>query len=156
MKIREAGPADIESMVRLSESFRVSLSGYSPMFWRKAENSFETQVAFFRALLPLEATLALVAERNSELAGFIIGRLQEAPPVYAPGGPVCLLDDFCVAAEADWATVAPNLLEAVEHAARTRGAVLSVVICPHLGLAKRQFLQERGFEIASEWHVRAL
>ena len=51
---------------------------------------------------------------------------------------------------------AAALLEAVEANARERGAVLSVVICPHLAAEKRSFLAERGFEVTSEWHVRNL
>ena len=156
MKIRDAEPSDVESMVRLSETFRASLSTFSPIFWRKAENSFESQEAFFRTLLSLEDTVMIVAERNSELAGFVIGRLQESPPVYAPGGPVCLVDDFCMASEAEWSTIAPQLLEAVEQRARAHGAVLSVVICPHRGSAKRRFLEEHNFEVASAWHIRSL
>ena len=156
MKIRDADLSDVESMVRLSETFRKSLTNYSPVFWRKAESSFESQSGFFRSLLPLEDTVVLIAERDSELAGFIIGRLQKAPPVYAPGGPVCLIDDFCMASEAEWSTVASELLKAVEQWARSRGAVLSVVICPNRGVAKRRFLDERGFDVTSSWHIRGL
>ena len=143
-------------MVRLSEIFRKSLSTFSPILWRMAEGSFESQAAFFRRLLSFEDTIAIVAERDSELEGFVIGRLQEAPPVYDPGGPVLLIDDFCVASEAEWPTVAPQLLEAVEQRARSQGAVLSVVICPRRGAAKRRFLDEQGFDVTSEWHIRAL
>ena len=88
--------------------------------------------------------------------GIRIGRLQEAPPVFAPGGPVCLIDDFCVASDSEWASVGSELLEAIEAKARGRGAILSVVICPHRGAVKRSFLRERHFEITAEWHVRDL
>lgn len=156
MKIREGRLSDVEEMVRLSEAFRESLAAYSPTFWRKAEDSFERQAAFFRALIPLEDTFVLVAEDKSEMVGFIIGRLQEAPPVYAPGGPVCLIDDFCVASDAEWSTVGSPLLAEVEQWARRQGAVLSVVICPERGDAKRGFLAEERFEPTSGWHVRDL
>jgi GNAT superfamily N-acetyltransferase len=156
MRIRQAELSDIESMVRLSEAFRMSLTSYSPIFWRKAEASSERQATWFRVLVPLEDTIALVAEIDSELRGFIIGRLQEAPPVYEPGGPICLVDDFCVTSDSEWAIVGSKLLEAVEREARARGAVLAVVICPHLARAKGGFLAERGFEVTAEWHVRGL
>ena len=156
MKIRDAESSDVESMVRLSETFRKSLSTYSPIFWRMAEDSFKNQTSFFSSLLSLEGTIVIVAERDSELAGFIIGRLQEAPPVYDPGGPVFLIDDFCIDADAEWRTVAPQLLEAVEQRARALGAVLSVVICPRRGAAKRRFLDDLGFEATSAWHIRGL
>ncbi len=60
-------------MVRLSEAFRTSLTAYSPTFWRKADGSFESQVAWFRILLPLEDTVALVAEGPAELRGMPSG-----------------------------------------------------------------------------------
>lgn len=156
MEIREAALSDVESMVRLSESFRTLLSTYSPTFWRKAHDAFQRQVTWFEVLVPLDDTIALVAEESSGLRGFAIGRLQEAPPVYAPGGPVCLIDDFCVAVESEWRSVGSELLEAVQEQARSRGAVLSIVVCPHLGKAKREFLLERGYEVTTEWHVRGL
>ena len=87
MKIRDAELSDVDSMVRLSDVFRAALATWSPTFWRKADGSFESQVAFFRILLPLDDTLALVADGDSGLQGFIVGRLQHAPPVYAPGAP---------------------------------------------------------------------
>lgn len=154
MRIRAAEIADVESMVRLSERFRIALSAHSPTFWRKADDSFDKQVAWFRVLLPLQDIIALVAESDSEIRGFVIGRLENAPPIYAPGGPVCLIDDFCVASDAEWASVGSELLGAVEGDARRRGAVLSVVICPRRGAAKRNFLREKGFEITTEWHIR--
>jgi GNAT superfamily N-acetyltransferase len=156
MKIRSAELADVEAMVRLSEAFRTSLATYSPTFWRKSAGSFESQVAWFRILLPLDDTIALVAEGASDLRGFIIGRLQEAPPVYAPPGPILLIDDFCTASDADWLPVGSKLLDAVEQKARAHGAVLSVVVCPNLAHAKRGLLSERGFEVTAEWHVRSL
>jgi GNAT superfamily N-acetyltransferase len=154
--IREARLPDIEAMVRLSESFRESLTDYSPVFWRKAEESFARQAAYFRVLLPLDDTVAMLAEQAGEVRGFVIGRLQPPPPVYAPGGPVCLIDDFCLISDAEWPTTGFELLSAVEAWAKARGAVLSVVICPHLGVAKRDFLRSRGFQVTSEWHIRDL
>lgn len=156
MKIRVAELEDIAAMVRLSEAFRATLSGYSPTFWRPAADAATKQAAWFEMLLPLADHLVFVADTDGELRGFIIGRLQEAPPVYAPGGSICLVDDFCVAADAEWASVGNGLLDAVESAARSRGAMLSVVICPRLASAKRGMLGERGCDVATEWHVRSL
>ena len=79
-----------------------------------------------------------------------------APPVYAPPGPISLIDDFCVVHDDAWGTVGHALLDGIERAAKDRGAVLSVVICPHQGGAKRAFLGRLGFEPTSEWHVRSI
>ncbi len=93
-------------------------------------------------------------EAGGAIDAFIIGRMTPAPPVYAPGGPVCLVDDFCVSADVDWPQAGRALLDASEALAREQGAVLSVVVCPHLGGAKREFLASLGFAPTSEWHVR--
>ncbi len=156
MKIRVAEASDVELMVRLSEVFRESLTTYSPIFWRMADDSLEKQSAWFRILLASPSVIALVAEADSSLSGFLIASVQQAPPVYAPGGPVCQIDDYCIAPDAQWSGVGSELLEAVEAKARDRGAVLSVVICPHLAAEKRGFLAKRGFEVTAEWHVRKL
>ena len=156
MGVRDAVVADIEPMVRLSEEFRSRLATYSPTFWRKAEGSFEKHTAWLSMLLPLDDTIAMVYDHRNLLRGFAIARLTAAPPIFAPGGPVCLVDDFCVAQEADWPTVGLALLAAVEARAQSRGAPLSVVICAHLDARKREFLAARGFAPTSEWHVRTL
>jgi GNAT superfamily N-acetyltransferase len=156
MKIREAKLEDVEAMVGLSEAFRTTLAGYNPVFWPKAEDSAEKQAIWFRILVPLDDVLALVADEDGGLRGFVIGRLQQAPPVYATDGPACLIDDFCVASDGEWPSVGGELLAEIERRARERGAGVSVVICPHLGAAKRAFLAERGFAVTTEWHVHDL
>ncbi len=156
MRIRPAQPEDIAAMVGLSDRFRKALSGYSSVFWRMADDATDKQTAWFQILLSSPNAITLVAEAEAELGGFVIANMQAAPPVYAPGGPVCLIDDFCIAADAKWSAAGSELLAAVEAEARNRGAVVSIVICPHLAAAKRDFLAERGFAVAAEWHVRDL
>ena len=157
MSVRAAADADVEAMVALSEQFRARLQTLSPVFWRKAADSAEKHAVWFRILLTADGTFALVHDGADAIDGFIIGRMTPAPPVYAPGGPICLVDDFCVSEDdGDWTHTGRALLEATEGLARERGAVLSVVVCPHLGGAKREFLASLGFAPTSEWHVRAL
>ncbi|MBI1817473.1 MAG: N-acetyltransferase [Deltaproteobacteria bacterium] len=156
MAIRDATPADIEAMVTLSEAFRQRLTTYSPTFWRKAEDSFARQVTWFEILLGLDDTIALVDDEEGSLRGFVIGRLTPAPPVYAPGGPGCLIDDFCVTSEDDWPTVGRALLAEIEARSKQRGAGACIVICAHLDARKRAFLAQRDFAVTAEWHVRTL
>lgn len=146
----------MDAMVRLSEAFRAHLATLSPTFWRKADDSAQKQAAFLRILLPLRETLAFVAADEHQVIGFAIARITPAPPVYAPGGPVCLIDDFCVADDGSWRTVGGALVDAIESTAREQDAVLTVVVCPSAGGAKRDFLAARGFTPTSEWHVREL
>jgi GNAT superfamily N-acetyltransferase len=100
--------------------------------------------------------ITLVAQTGNGLAGFIIGALTTAPPVYNLGGPVCIVDDFAVAPPEEWQVVGSALLAAMAQEAQTRGAVLIVVVCAQRDQAKRALLQETGCAMASEWHVRTL
>jgi len=156
MSIRLALDADVEQMVKMSEAFRKRLATYSPVFWRPAAESAEKQAVWLKLLVGLADTVAMVEERDGRVTGFIIGRFTPAPPVYAPGNAICLVDDFCVEPETAWATTGTALLAAVEAEAKQRGAPLSVVICAHLDAAKRDFLAAHGFVTTSEWHVRSL
>jgi hypothetical protein len=156
MDIRFAIEGDIPSMVAMAEAKRVEYEGYSPLFWRKAPDSSSKQEQYFQSLLKSTDIIALVAQRGEHLAGFIVGALATAPPVYNPGGPVCIVDDFTVVTPEEWPIVGAALLTAVEHEARTRGAVLVVAVCAQRDHAKRALLQDAGLSTASEWYVRLL
>ena len=49
----------------------------------------EKQTPFFEHLIRQDTSLVFVAEQDGRISAFINGRL--TPPVYAPGGPVCLI-----------------------------------------------------------------
>ncbi len=70
-----------------------------------------------------------------------------APPVYDPGGPVCLIED--------WQGNEALLAEA-EQAAAARGAVLARVICAHDDWRRAELLVRRGYTVASEWYTTQL
>ena len=154
MNIRRATEADIPRMVAISEVKRVEYEGYSPVFWRKAPDSSPKQELFFQRLLTGTDVIALVAETDASLLGFVIGAVTTAPPVYNPGGPVCIVDYFAVANPTEWGSVGAALLAAVEHEAKARGAMLSVVVCAQRDQAKRAMLREAGLAVASEWYVK--
>jgi hypothetical protein len=156
MNIRAAREADISSMVAIAETKRIEYEGYSPVFWRKTPDSSPKQEVFFQHLLTRTDVIALVAEAGNTLSGFIISAITPAPPVYNPGGPVCIVDDFGVANPQEWDSVGAALLAAVEREAKARGAVLSVVVCAQRDQAKRAMLQQAGLAVASEWHVKPL
>jgi GNAT superfamily N-acetyltransferase len=156
MPVRDAHDADLDAMLRLSAAARRQLAQHSPVFWRTAEDADARQRAWFQFLLGQPETIALVHADAGPIDGFALARLTAAPPVFAPGGPVSVLDDFGVADVADWRVVAGALLDAVETRARERGAPLSVVVCAHLDTDKRALLAARGFALTSEWWVRPL
>ena len=113
-------------------------------------------MTFFRAQLDREHNIILVAETEGHVEGFVIASVISTPPVYDPGGPVCMADDFMVSAPELWQTVGQALLKEVTAQAKTRNAVLSVVVCGHLDEAMRSMLRESGSTLASEWYVHPL
>ena len=143
-------------MVELSDLKRTEYAEYSPVFWRKAEGASEQQAMFFKAQLEKENNIALVGKESGKVEGFVMASLTTAPPVYDPGGRVCVVDDFAVSAPEHWDTLGVALLTEVSSQAQARGAVLLVVVCGHLDLSQRAMLGATEFSIASEWHVRPI
>jgi GNAT superfamily N-acetyltransferase len=156
MDIRRAQSSDISGIVALSEEKRIEYQGYSPVFWRKAAHASSRQETYLHRLLDDDQIIALMAEEDGDMRGFILATITQAPPVYDPGGPVCIIDDFTVATAPEWETVGVALLQAVQEQAKGQGAVLSVVVCGHQDGPKRQMLQRAGLPIASEWYVNPL
>ncbi len=156
MSIRPATEKDVDRMVELSDLKRTEYAGYSPVFWHKAADANPLQVKFFHAQLSRDNNIILVAEENGQVKGFIIASIVNAPPVYDPGGSVCMIDDFTVSKPELWPTTGRALLQEATRQAKTRGAVLSVIVCPHLDEVKRSMLKENGSTIASEWYVHPL
>ena len=156
MHIRRAIEADIPRMVAIAETKRVAYEGYAPVFWRKAPDASPKHERYVQSLLTGTDVIAFVAQVGDSLAGFAIGALTTAPPVYNPGGPVCIVDDFAVASPEEWRVVGGALLAAMSHEAQARGAVLMVVVCAQRDQTKRALLQEAGCSVASEWHVKPL
>jgi hypothetical protein len=156
MPIRPATVTDVPSMIVLADAKRSEYAGYAPTFWRKAPDGAERQAPYFASLLERAEVIALVHEQVSGITGFVIASITTAPPVYDPGGPVCVIDDFTVATPDDWPSVGAVLLTAVRSQAQTQGATLAVVVCAHLDEPKRAMLRAAGFAVASEWYVNPL
>jgi GNAT superfamily N-acetyltransferase len=154
--IRRAVDTDIPDMVAIAAAKRIEYQGYSPVFWRKAPDASSRQEHYFQALLHDPNLIALIAAGEETLAGFVIGALTTAPPIYNSGGPVCLIDDFAVADPTHWPTIGAALFEAMQREAKGRGAVLIVVVCAQRDEAKRTLLRAVGLSVASEWHVGLL
>jgi GNAT superfamily N-acetyltransferase len=156
-QIRRARAEDVPAMVALSAEKRRLYATYQPIFWAVAPDADAQQLPFFEQLVRDERTTALVHETGGAVDGFVIARLVASPPVYAPGGLTCALDDFWVRDPAAWHSAGRALLEAAMAEGRARGAVQSVVVCGQRDVAKRAMLQQLGFGfgVASEWWVRA-
>jgi hypothetical protein len=83
-------------MVELAAIKRVQYQEYSPVFWRPAMGACEAQRAFFDKLVAFPDAICLVHEADGVVQGFIIATVVSPPPVYDPGGKVCMIDDFVV------------------------------------------------------------
>lgn len=156
VKTRAAIPGDLDPMLRLAQNQRSQYATHQPIFWRPAADALERQRPYFAELIADEQVITIVAEDDRGLCGFAIATLVQAPPVYDPGGPTCLVDDFTVDDAERWPSVGVELLRAVRNAARQRGAAQVVVVCGYLDRAKRRTLEDCGLSIASEWWVSAL
>jgi GNAT superfamily N-acetyltransferase len=156
MLVRPASTQDLAQMVALSERKRIDYQPHSPLFWRKAEHSAQAQAGFFAHLLQQPDWLLLVHEQHGQLDGAIIGRLIQAPPVYDPGGKICLIDDFVVADPASWDSVGVALHRALQRCAAQAGAVATVTVCGAHDAPKRAALSGLGAHLASEWYVHTI
>src|SRR5262249_54327195 len=145
--IRRAVETDIPGMVAIAEAKRIEYQGYAPVFWRKAPDASSRHEHYLQPLLHSPDVIALAAETEEGLVGCGIGALTRAPPVYNPGGPVCLIDDFVVAHLAHWPAIGTALFEVMQREARARGAVLIVVICAQRDHAKRTLLRGVGLSV---------
>ncbi len=154
--IRPATSADVSSMIALSDQKRSSYEQAQPQFWRRAEKANEEQAKWFEWLLSKNIHIFLVAEMNHQIVGFIMGELKSAPEVYDPRGLTLMIDDFCVESPELWSTAGGQLLCELQHQAKKRGAVQTLVVCGHHDEPKRQFLKREGLMLTSEWYVKEI
>ncbi len=154
--IRAATGEDVEAILRLADDRRRLYATYQPVFWRAADDAIARHRPHLSALVADETVITPVAVADQAVAGFAIGRLVPAPPVYDPGGVSCFVDDFAVADPADWLTVGVDLLRAVCRGARKQGAAQIVVVTGQLDEPKRAALAAGGLSVASEWWVAEL
>src|SRR5215467_7811866 len=149
--VRAATAADVPTMVALSEKERTERERFEPEFFRKAEHGATAQEAYFKWQLAQPNVIAVVHEAESGIDGFAIASLITAPPVYKPGGPTALIDDFTVAHPQSWASIGRWLFERLKSEAGKRGPVGMVSICAHKDELKRGFLASLGLRVVSEW-----
>ena len=113
MEIRRAIAADIPHMVAIGETKRIEYEGYSPGFWRKAADASPRQEQYVQTRLTDPNVIVLVAQGQEHLRGCMRGALPTAPPVYNPGGPGWIVDDFAGAPPEEWRTVGAVALPAL-------------------------------------------
>ena len=155
--IRKATLEDVPEIARLSSLKRKQYEQYQPVFHKEAEGALEKQSLFLKDNITKDHLMVLVHdEAGKKINGFIIGAIVNAPPVYNPGGKVCLVDDFMVEDPSLWATVGVLLLNQVVELGKEKGAVLANVVCGPMDQPKREMLDKFGFDVATEWHVKSI
>lgn len=150
--VRCAVVADVEEMAAMAAARRNQYARYQPVFWRPAPNADEVQRPYLTKLVSDLDVITLVSEESGTFTGFLIATIGTAPPVYAPGGLTCSIDDFAVIS-GRWATTGVRLLTSAIERGRERGAIQTVVVTAHLDEAKREALRTCGLSIASEWWI---
>jgi GNAT superfamily N-acetyltransferase len=155
LTIRAAASEDVPGCATMVETARVRLEGFEPRLWRRAAGAAAATQAFFARLIDDPQALFLVAMDKSALVGFLIARVQPAPPVYDPGGPTALIDDFCVAAPARWADVGARLLTEARTRLKVRGIAQIIVVSPEREAGKMAMLKASGLSLASTWWTAA-
>ncbi len=156
--IRVATQDDVDVIADLIQEKRLQYETYQPIFWRVAPSARGNHLGFLAKVLANERTITLVWEETpGTVDWFIIPNIIAAPPVYEPGGPTCMVDDYWVRGGERWETIGRALLDAVCARARSEfGAAQVLVVCGHKDTAKRTVLRGQGLEIASEWYVKGL
>jgi GNAT superfamily N-acetyltransferase len=120
-------------MVRLAQCRRGFLEQLAPLFWRRSKGAVAWTRRYFRFLLLTGRATLLVAVQEGQVIGMACARKVAVPPVYDPGGPTILVDDFAVADQALWEDVGGALLHAVFKAARSNSTAAQVIVVAPVG-----------------------
>lgn len=153
MTIRPSRPEDLDAILELLDAKRVTYAKWQPVFHRPADGAKEMQRPFIGSLFTHPEFICLTAEAAGTVTGFLQGRITKAPPVYDPGGPVLMIDDFVVSDPALWPGAGRALVDEAKRLAASRGAVLINVVCGPRDDPKRRVLIDAGLTVASEWFV---
>ena len=148
--MRKANSCDVVACVDLVEARRLRYEEYEPQFWRRAVGSRDTTIEWFSKLFGDVDTLSLIATEESTVVGFLIARDVPVPPVYSPGGPTALIEDFCVL-EGRWSDVGSSLLLQTKEELRILGCAQIVVVGAHKDTEKTSFLESANLSLASTW-----
>lgn len=156
VNIRSASAADVQAMAQLMVEKRKQLEMFEPVMWRPSDAAPQMTPPFFTHQIAQPNVVARVAESGGRFVGFVIGNIQDAPPVFAPGGKTVLIDDFVVVdgPEADEAGSA--LLDAVMSEGRARGAVQIIAIAAARDERATRWLESKKLHVASQWWTRTL
>ena len=156
LTIRSASAADVQAMSQLLAVKREQLETFEPVMWRPSEAAAKLTPAFFAHQLGQPNVIARAAEDSGRMLGFVIGVLQDAPPVFSPGGQSVLIDDFAVSEGPEADAAASGLLDAAINEARARGAIQIIAIAAARDERAVKWLEAKKLHVASQWWTRTL
>lgn len=150
MTIRQARVDDVQACVALIEACRLTYQGYQPRFWHKAADSGAMSAGWYTQLFARDDVIALVAETDDQVRGFLVAAPYPVPPVYDPGGPNALIDDFAVQ-RGLWDTIGRALLAEARIRLRSLGFAQVVVVSARQDAEKSALLDATDLSLASTW-----
>jgi GNAT superfamily N-acetyltransferase len=156
VNVRVATAGDVQAMAQLISIKRRQLEHFEPVMWRPSEAAAQMTLSFFTHQVVQPNAIARIAEVDGRFAGFIIGGLQDAPPVFSPGGKTVIIDDFAVQDGPQADEVASTLLDEVMSEARARGAVQIIAIAAARDERAARWLEAKKLHVASQWWTRTL
>jgi hypothetical protein len=154
--VRMASAADVQAMAAMLSVKRQRLEGFEPVMWRPSEIAAQLTVQFFAHQVDQPNVIARVAEDGGRFLGFVMGTLQDPPPVYAPGGKTVLIDDFAVVEGTEGDAAASGLIDAVMSEARARGAVQIITVAAARDERASRWFEDKKLRVASQWWTRTL
>ena len=151
LSVRKGKQGDVVAMADLLTRQRERYEKFAPVVWRLTKDHRGKTRQFLRWKILDPRSVVLVCEKDSSIEGFLIAALVQTPPVYNPGGPTAMVDDFCIGEGGDWDTTGRALLRELRVIAGERSWHQVVAVCAFEDTPKRRFLEKAGLLSTSIW-----
>jgi hypothetical protein len=149
LTIRPAAASDVPRLLEIREKKFEQYETFSPVFWKKAPIPREEFGPFITSQVESETNIALIAEQDGVMRGYIIAQCRNP----AQGG----VDDYAVAApETDWPIAGVALLAEAGRLAQIRNVSTLTVVTGHADLPKRAAIESLGYVLQRNWMVKSL
>ena len=147
--IRPATASDVPRILEIGERKREQYDAFSPVFWKKAPTPREEFGPYVTSQVESARNVALVAEVDNTMRGYLIAQYGNAAEGY--------IDDFAVSdPDTDWTVAGIALLSAAEQMAQTREVAAIMIVTGHADTPKRAAAEQRGFTLVKNWLVKPL
>ncbi|MGC4043255.1 MAG: GNAT family N-acetyltransferase [Armatimonas sp.] len=149
LTIRPATAADVPRILEIGERKREQYDTFSPVFWKKAPTPREEFAPYVTSQVESEQNVALVAEADGAMHGYLIAQYRNLAEGY--------IDDYAVAdPHTDWPGAGVALLSVAEQLAEERGVETIMIVTGHADAPKRAAAEQRGFTLRKNWLVKPL